>query len=148
MPNLVIVAHTPLAGALRQVARHVYPDAAPRIHALDVAPDDDPLAVETALRAMVGDCGGEVLILADVFGATPCNVAQRVSDGTGVRMVVGVNVPMLWRTACYLDEPLDSLAQRAASGGSNGIMQVASRRPQNQAGTATGHDQDTRHHHQ
>ena len=43
----------------------------------------------------------EALILTDVFGATPCNVAQRLADGVQVKVVAGVNVPMLWRSLCY-----------------------------------------------
>ena len=56
------------------------------------------------------------LILTDVFGATPCNVAQRLADGVQVKVVAGVNVPMLWRTLCYADEPLDALVARALAG--------------------------------
>ena len=50
----------------------------------------------------------EALILTDVFGATPCNVAQRLADGVHIKVVTGVNVPMLWRSLCYADESLDS----------------------------------------
>ena len=58
----------------------------------------------------------EALILTDVFGATPCNVAQRLADGVQVKVVAGVNVPMLWRSLCYADESLDALVARAVAG--------------------------------
>ena len=70
-------------------------------------------------------------MLTDVFGATPCNVAQRLSDGVSVRVVAGVNVPMLWRSLCYLGEPLDALIARTKRN-SQGVMRVAQTRPQNQ----------------
>ena len=62
----------------------------------------------------------QVLVLADVFGATPCNVAQRLVDGVRSRLVAGVNVPMLLRALCYRNEPLDALVQRAVTGGTAG----------------------------
>ena len=86
-------------------------------------------------------------MLADVFGATPCNTVQRLADGVRVKVVTGVNVPMLWRALNYASEPLEQLITRAVAGGTQGVMQVASSRPQNQAIHPT-HDQDHRHHQQ
>jgi PTS system mannose-specific IIA component len=88
-----------------------------------------------------------VLILADVFGATPCNAALAAADGVRVRVVAGVNVPMLWRTLCYQDKPLDDLVNRAVAGAGQGVMHVAVPRRQNQAVPAHHHDQ-VEHHHQ
>ena len=114
MPALLIMAHAPLATALREVAAHVYPEGASALLALDVGPDWSFERVEVAARQMVAQAGcDEVLILTDVFGATPCNVAQRVADGVSVRVVSGVNVPMVWRTLCYAKESLDALVARA-----------------------------------
>ena len=73
-----------------------------------------------------------MLIFTDVFGATPCNIAQRLADGVRVKVVTGVNVPMLWRTLCYADESLDAVVARAVAGATQGVMQVATSRPQNQ----------------
>ena len=81
------------------------------------------------------------LILTDVFGATPCNVAQRLADGVQVKVVAGVNVPMLWRTLCYIDDTLDAAVARAVAGATQGVMPVATSRPQNQALKARGSDQ-------
>jgi mannose PTS system EIIA component len=88
-----------------------------------------------------------VLILADVFGATPCNAALAAADGVKQRVVAGVNVPMLWRTLCYAGQPLDDLVNRAVAGASQGVMHVAVPRRQNQATTTLSHDQ-VEHHHQ
>jgi PTS system ascorbate-specific IIA component len=85
----------------------------------------------------------ELLIFTDVFGATPCNIAQRLADGVRVKVVTGVNVPMLWRTLCYVDESLDAVVARAISGATQGVMQVATSRPQNQT-LKRGHDQSDR----
>ena len=149
MPALLIVAHTPLASALKAAAQHVYPDCSQRVAALDVLPDWSVDEVETHVRQSLAAAGEtSTLILSDVFGATPCNGAQRATDGVNVRLVTGVNVPMLWRTLCYADEPLDALVSRAVSGGSQGVMQAAALRPQNQSNHARRHDQDHAHHQQ
>jgi PTS system ascorbate-specific IIA component len=91
---------------------------------------------------------GDTLILADVFGATPCNAAQRLADGVRVRVVAGVNVPMLWRTLCYAQEPVESLVERALAGASQGVLQVTPTRPQQQARGASDADAKSARHDQ
>jgi mannose PTS system EIIA component len=149
MPGLLVIAHAPLASALRAVAEHVYPDCATRLTVLDV-PADMPIEnVEALAAGLLASMGTpEALILTDVFGATPCNVAQRLADGVRVKVVTGVNVPMLWRSLCYASEPLDSLVTRAVAGGTQGAMQVSSSRPQNQSRTASDVDDKDLHHDQ
>lgn len=146
MPGLLILAHAPLASSLRTVAQHAFPDCARLLEALDVESDMSPEEVETRARALLDKVRcPEALILTDVFGATPCNVAQKLADGTLVKVVAGVNVPMLWRSLCYADEPLESVLGRALAGATQGVMQVATSRPQNQAVAAGAHDPQHRH---
>jgi PTS system ascorbate-specific IIA component len=148
MAALLIIAHAPLATSLRAVAQHTYPDCAATLQALDVMPSDSPDDVEAQLRRMLpNDPASETLILADVFGATPCNAALRVADGNRVRVVAGANVPMLWRVLCYAAEPLEQLVARAVSGAMQGVMQVSVSRPQNQT-AKTGNDDQVHHQHQ
>lgn len=137
MTGLVVIAHGPLASALKSAAAHAFPEAAAKLRVLDVHPQDGPEAIEQQVRALLeasgsADVRGETLILTDVFGATPCNVAQRLADGAQVKIVTGVNVPMLWRALNYVHEPLDMLVARALAGASQGILAVAAARPQNQ----------------
>ena len=114
--------------------------------------DFRPLAAEQAERlaraALAEVRSPQALIFTDVFGATPCNVAQRLSDGVQVRVVTGVNVPMLWRALCYGDEPLENLVSRALAGATQGVMPVGNTRPQNQAYQPTTDAQDHAHHQQ
>lgn len=145
MPGLLILAHAPLATSLLRVAAHVYP-AEGRLEALDVSPLDSPDQVEASARALLARMGeSQALILTDVYGATPCNVALRLADGAQVRVVAGVNVPMLWRVLCYRDEPLAKLVERAVAGGMQGVMQLVPSRPQSEGGRLTSHDQDPAH---
>ncbi len=148
MPGLLIVAHAPLASALVAVAGHVFADLH-AVRALDLTPDMPPEQAEQQARLLLAQVRDpDALVLVDAFGATPCNVASRLADGQSVRVLAGVNVPMLWRTLNYLNEPLDSVVNRAMAGATQGVMQVAVARPQNQAQRAPAHDQDHHHHQQ
>jgi PTS system mannose-specific IIA component len=125
MTGLLVIAHAPLASALRAVAEHVYPECAASLAVLDVPADASIEQVETQAAALLARIGTrEALILTDVFGATPCNAAQRLADGVHVKVVTGVSVPMLWRSLCYAGESLDSLVGRALAGAAQGAMQV------------------------
>ena len=145
MAGLLIIAHAPLASSLKAVVAHVFPNDA-GIEAIDVSADASPEQVEKAARdAMAHIADPEVLVLTDVFGATPCNAAMRLADGVQVRVVVGVNVPMLWRAVSHRKNPLPAVAERAMSGAVQGIMQLAPSRPQTQSSRSGDHDQDSTH---
>ena len=147
MNAVLLIAHAPLAQALRDAVLHVFPDAGPDIAALDVHPQQPPeetLASAQALLAQLGE--RPVLVLADIFGATPCNVAQRLVDGVRTRLLSGVNLPMVVRAVSYRAEPIDSMTQKALAGGTQGIMPVSSAAPQNQPRRAP--DDQERHDHQ
>jgi PTS system ascorbate-specific IIA component len=149
MLGLLIIAHAPLASALKAVAQHAYADCARRVEALDVTPEMSVDDIESQARELLQRVRQpEALIFTDVFGATPCNVAQRLADGVQVKVLAGVSVPMLWRSLCYLDEPLDAVVARAMSGATQGVMQVATSRPQNQTFKPGGNDQEQYQHQQ
>jgi PTS system ascorbate-specific IIA component len=132
--GILIIAHAPLASALRACALHVYPEAASTIAALDVPANEFTGATQASAKIMMQQLGTPTtLVLTDVFGATPCNVAQKIVDGSTSKLVAGVNLPMLLRTVNYRHEPLEMLVTRALAGGAQCIMQVAITAPQNQA---------------
>ena len=132
--GILIIAHAPLASALRACVMHVYPEAAAGVLALDVQANEPPDATRHSAKILLQQLGSaDTLVLTDVFGATPCNVAQKVVDGVHSKLVAGVNLPMLLRTVNYRQDALDVLVARALSGGTQCIMQVAVTAPQNQA---------------
>jgi len=145
MNAILIIAHAPLAHALRQCALHVFPDCGAHVAAIDVQPNLPPeetlatarIAIDQLTRS--GPVNG-VLVLTDIFGATPSNVAQKLVDGVKSRLITGVNLPMLLRSVSYRNEPLEALVSRAVIGGTQGVMQVAITAPQNQP--RRNHDQD------
>jgi mannose PTS system EIIA component len=138
-----------LASSLKSVAEHTFPDCSRMLEALDVSPDMSVEEVETRAREMLQRVRSpDALIFTDVFGATPCNVAQRLGDGVSVRVLAGVNVPMLWRSLCYATESLEAVVMRAMAGATQGVMQVATSKPQNQSLKPGGNDQNKHHHQQ
>ena len=148
MNGILIVAHAPLASALRHCVLHVFPDSANTVLALDVQPNVPPEETLAQARMLMQQTGmPQTLVLTDIFGATPCNVAQKLVDGVSARLITGVNLPMLLRTVSYRHESLDALVSRAMVGGTQGVMQVATTAPQNQA-RRSSHDQNERDHQQ
>ena len=148
MNGIFIIAHAPLASALRQCVLHVFPDATDAVTALDVQPNMPPEeTLQQARILMQQSPHAQTLVVTDVFGATPCNVAQKLIDGVRSKLITGVNLPMLLRTVSYRHESLDALISRAMIGATQGVIQVAVTAPQNQA-RRSSHDQDHRDHQQ
>ena len=123
MAAVLLIAHAPLASALLSVAGHCYEEKGHLFEAIDVEPTMSPETVESLARAALARLNApEVLVLTDVFGATPSNGAQRLA-GERVQVLSGVSVPMLWRTLCYASQkPLTDLARRAVQGAASGIV--------------------------
>ncbi len=124
---LILVAHAPLATALREVALHVYPECEVDVVAVDVQPHWSTDEVQTALaNATERVTHRSRLYLVDVAGATPANALKShlQHQGTTTAVVAGVNVPMLWRVLAYRQESLDNLVERALTGGPMGICQL------------------------
>ena len=90
---------------------------------LSITPDSDPDLVDEKARYLARQLdGGEgVLVLTDIYGSTPANVACRLLNAHRAAVVTGVNLPMLIRLFNYPSLSLDELAQKAVSGGQDGI---------------------------
>lgn len=147
MNGIFIIAHAPLATALRQCVLHVFPDSAASVVSLDVQANMPPEETLAQARIMLEQLGSpDTLVLVDVFGATPCNVAQKLVDGVHTKLITGVNLPMLLRTVSYLHESMEALVARALVGATQGVMQVAITAPQNQ--TRKSNDPDQHKHQQ
>ena len=90
MNGILIIAHAPLASALRQCVAHVFTDNPQSVVALDVPPNQPPEETLAQARILLGQLNTDsALVLSDVFGATPCNVAQKLVDGVDTKKVEG-----------------------------------------------------------
>lgn len=122
--GILLLTHEAMGDALIATARHILGRLPPALDALAVPPGSDAESAlhEAAARVRRLDSGDGVLVLTDVYGATPSNVAQRLPElGLDIRRVSGLNLPMLLRALNYPEQPLAELAQTAANGGRAGI---------------------------
>ncbi len=124
MIGILLITHNGLGDSLVDCVRHVMGEAPPNLKALSVLAGDDPQLKEEEGRALIAqlDTGDGVLLLADMFGATPCNIARRLHQPGHTEGVAGVNLPMLLRVVCYRDRPLTEVAQKALQGGRECIV--------------------------
>lgn len=129
MVGILIVAHNGLGDSLVDCVRHVMGSTPTGLKVLSVLASDDPRQKEAEGRRLIEqlDTGKGVLILCDVFGATPSNIAQRLHEPGRVEGIAGVNLPMLLRVVvCSRDRPLTEMAQRALDGGRECIVSMNS----------------------
>jgi PTS system ascorbate-specific IIA component len=123
--GVLLMTHEAVGKALVAAAQHVMPRLPLQVDAVEVPPNADPdvMRALTASHARALDQGDGVLVLADLYGATPCNIGLSLADlGVRIHCVSGLNLPMLLRVLNYAEKPLDELAQIAASGGRGGIF--------------------------
>ena len=133
--GLVVIAHAPFATSLLSCAQHVYACPPDRCAVIDVLPDADIVAELARARQAVAevDDGSGVLVLTDLFGATPGNIATQLAEAGRVEVVAGVNLPMLLRVLCYrAGTSLVDMPEKALSGGASGMIKIASTSPQDQ----------------
>ena len=135
MIAILVIAHAPLATALLQCARHVYGCDPEQCETLDIAADAEPGAQIDIARTLLASLNARegVLVLTDLFGATPANIAARLVVPGEVEVLAGVNLPMLLRVLTYRSAgPLAALVEKAISGGTAGVIRITSTAPQDQ----------------
>lgn len=133
MVGILIVAHGTLGESLIHCASHVLGQRPSHIAGIGVTVQDDPDAMLPRAREALKqlDQGDGVLILADICGATPCNLARRLASPGKAECVAGVNLPMLVRALTYRNEALATVVEKALSGGREGVMTMDGDNPCN-----------------
>jgi mannose PTS system EIIA component len=126
MIGLFLITHTTYGESLIQCACHVLNQRPPQVVQLGVALQDDPLDLLPLAREMLGwaDKGFGVLVMTDIFGATPSNVAMKLLEPGYIEGVAGVNLPMLLRALNYRDKDMPTLLGKAVSGGRDGVLNL------------------------
>jgi len=124
MIGIFLITHGSLGESLVQCACHVLNKRPQQIVQLGVSGQDDPLDALPLARDMLKlvDSGRGVLLLTDIFGATPCNVALKLLQPGRIEGVAGVNLPMLLRALTYREKDLETLVTKAVAGGRDGVM--------------------------
>lgn len=126
MIGIFLITHTTYGESLIQCACHVLNKRPPQIAQLGVAAQDDPLDALPLAQEMLKlvDTGDGVLILTDIYGATPSNIALKLLQPGRIEGLAGVNLPMLLRALTYRDKDMETLLTRAASGGRDGVLNM------------------------
>ena len=128
MVGILLVTHNGLGDSFVDCVRHVLGEVPRNLKVLTVLAGDDPQLKLVEGQALIKqlDTGGGVLVLSDVFGATPSNIARQLCHTENVMGVAGVNLPMLLRTVCSSGNTLPELAQIAIEGGRECIVYIDS----------------------
>lgn len=126
MIGLFLITHATYGESLIQCACHVLNRRPPQIAQLGVAIQDDPLDILPLARQMLGlvDTGEGVLVMTDVYGATPSNIALKLLEPGRIEGIAGVNLPMLLRALTYREKDMNTLLTRAVSGGRDGVLNM------------------------
>lgn len=122
--GLLLVTHNRIGDDLLATATSMFGSHPLPAATLAVSQSDDPDEVLARAQALCEqlDSGEGVLVLTDMFGSTPSNIATRLMRRAHIRVVAGLNLPMLVRVFNYAQLPLDQLSDKAISGGHDGIM--------------------------
>jgi PTS system mannose-specific IIA component len=124
--GVLIIAHDNLGDSLVRAVTHVLGTRPPRFEAFGVAAGDDPLVLLPKARDAVEglDDGDGVLIVSDIYGATPCNLACKLIVPGRVEGLAGVNLPMLVRAFTYRTRGMETVLKKAVSGGCDGVLHI------------------------
>ncbi|HLS84813.1 MAG TPA: PTS fructose transporter subunit IIA [Burkholderiales bacterium] len=129
MVGVLIVTHGSIGRALLESARHIVNDSPALVATLGVSRDDDPDDLVLRARRLVKqlDAGDGVLVLTDIFGATPGNVIARLLEDGRVEGVSGLSLPMLIRVLTNRasgPQALRAAVERALKGGAEGVVHM------------------------
>ena len=124
MIGLLIIAHNNIGAELLKTATAMLGMCPIVATVLAVMPDSDPDAVLRKAQHCIAelDQGAGVLVLTDMYGSTPSNIATHLANETQVKVIAGINLPMLVRVLNYPQLDLHQLANKALSGGRDGIL--------------------------
>jgi PTS system ascorbate-specific IIA component len=121
--GLLLITHSSIGDALLETAGKMFEGALLPVKSLSVSTDCNPDHVKQDARLAVQslDRGEGVLVLTDMFGSTPSNIAYALAENGRVNVISGVNLPMLVRALNYQGLGLAALTQKALNGGKEGI---------------------------
>ena len=126
MIGLLLITHDTFGESLIQCACHVLNKRPEQVLQLGVAAGDDPIDLLPLARqlAKLVDTGEGVLIMTDIYGATPSNLAAKLLEPGCIEGLAGVNLPMLLRAISYRDKGMETLLMRATGGGRDGVLNM------------------------
>jgi PTS system ascorbate-specific IIA component len=126
MIGILLIAHDTLPQSLVHTLTHVLGAHPPQFEGMAVAARDDPLDLVPAARRRLArlDSGDGVLVVTDLFGASPSNLAVKLLDPPRIDGVAGASLPMLIRALTYRDRDMATLVKKALSGARDGALHL------------------------
>ena len=126
MIGVLLVTHGEVGTSLLSSASQIIGEEPPQVATLSVWRHDDPDDLILRARELLDgiDAGDGVLVLTDIFGATPGNVVSRLLEDGHIEGVSGLSLPMLLRVLTSRDGSLAVAVQRALSGGAEGLVHM------------------------
>ena len=124
MIGILIIAHGSLGESLIHCVTHVLGKQPPQLAHFAVGTNDDPSDLLPQAQQLMNalNTGSGVLILSDMYGASPCNLVAKLLAPGQIEGVAGVNLPMLVRVLNYRDKPIKICLEKAVSGGRDGVV--------------------------
>lgn len=124
MIGILIISHGNFGESLLGCAQHVMGKMPPQLAAIAVSGKDDHQTLLPKAQALINslNTGHGVIVLSDIYGATPCNIVRMILKPGVVEGIAGVNLPMLIRTLSYRNDTLENLIAKALSGGREGVV--------------------------
>ncbi len=126
MIGILVITHENLGGSLIRCATHILGARQSQLMHINVSIQDEPELVVNKARELVNklNSGDGVLVLSDIYGATPSNIACKLIIPGKVACISGVNLPMLVKSLTYRMEPLPIVIEKTLNGGKDGVMHI------------------------
>ncbi|MFN8770833.1 MAG: PTS sugar transporter subunit IIA [Neisseriaceae bacterium] len=129
MVNIIIIAHAEIANSFAYCIEHILAKRINNLHILPVKKTEDSDNIFNRAKEFVEKIGNnqDILILTDLYGATPSNIAQKLLKPGVIELITGLNLPMLIRAISYAKSGLRICVDKALDGAVSGIVHVGGR---------------------
>ncbi len=126
MIGILILSHGTLGESLIHCVSHILNKRPLQLRQLGVTAQDDLAQLLPQARTLIQelDAGDGVMVLTDMYGGSPSNIAAKLVIPGKIEAVAGVNLPMLVRALTYRDHSLSEMVTKAISGGCEGVLRV------------------------
>jgi len=123
--GLITITHNRIGAQITDTAETILGPPPFVIRHFAIGPEDDPERMERQVVHAISemDTGDGILIVSDLYGSTPCNIARRASGSHRIRVISGINLPMMFRIFSYATAGLGEVTRKALDGGRIGVVE-------------------------
>lgn len=127
MVNIIVIAHAEIANSFITTVEHILSQRVSNLHVLAVKKTEDAESFLQKAKMFIKTIApdGEVLLLTDLFGATPSNIAHKLIEAGRVELITGLNLSMLIRAISYAKCGLKSCIEKAVNGAKDGVLYIS-----------------------